>query len=97
MVERSKTRLCSRSHAGIAGSNPAVGTDVCCVCYSIRTKGKARKKQDKAVQIKYIERTKKNPTRGMDVVTCLLSGRGLCDGLIIRPEESYRLWLCEIK
>jgi len=22
----------------------------------------------------------------------LLSGRGLCDGLIIRPEESYRLW-----
>jgi hypothetical protein len=23
---------------------------------------------------------------------CLLSGRCLCDGLIIRPEESYRLW-----
>ena len=23
---------------------------------------------------------------------CLLSGRGLCDGLITRPEESYRLW-----
>ena len=22
----------------------------------------------------------------------MLSGRGLCDGLIIRPEESYRLW-----
>jgi hypothetical protein len=22
----------------------------------------------------------------------LLSGRGLCDKLIIRPEESYRLW-----
>jgi hypothetical protein len=22
-----------------------------------------------------------------------LSGRGLCDGLITRPEESYRLWL----
>jgi hypothetical protein len=22
----------------------------------------------------------------------LLSGRGLCDGLITRPEESYRLW-----
>jgi len=26
----------------------------------------------------------------MDV--CVLSGRGLCDGLITRPEESYRLW-----
>jgi hypothetical protein len=23
---------------------------------------------------------------------CILSGRGLCDGLITRPEESYRLW-----
>jgi hypothetical protein len=23
---------------------------------------------------------------------CVLSGRGLCDGLIIRPGESYRLW-----
>jgi len=23
---------------------------------------------------------------------CVLSGRGLCDGLIIRSKESYRLW-----
>jgi len=23
---------------------------------------------------------------------CVLSGRGLCDELITRPEESYRLW-----
>jgi len=23
---------------------------------------------------------------------CALSGRGLCDGLITCPEESYRLW-----
>ena len=23
---------------------------------------------------------------------CVLSGRGLCVGLITRPEESYRLW-----
>jgi len=35
-----------------------------------------------------------NPTQGMDVcvVSCVLSGRGLCDGLIIRSEEFYRLW-----
>jgi hypothetical protein len=29
---------------------------------------------------------------------CVLSGRGLCDELITRPEESYRLWrvvLCD--
>jgi hypothetical protein len=25
-------------------------------------------------------------------VCCLLSGRGLCDQQITRPEESYRLW-----
>jgi len=25
-------------------------------------------------------------------VCCVLSGRGLCDGLITRPEESYRKW-----
>ena len=28
------------------------------------------------------------------VECCVLSGRGLCDGLITRPEESYRLCLC---
>jgi hypothetical protein len=32
-----------------------------------------------------------NPTRGMNVC-CVLSGRGLCDELITRPEESYWLW-----
>jgi len=31
---------------------------------------------------------------------CVLSGRGLCDGLITRPEESYRLCcvvVCDIE
>ena len=34
-----------------------------------------------------------NPTGGMDIcLLCrVLSGRGLCDELITRPEESYRL------
>ena len=34
------------------------------------------------------------PPGGMDVCCecCVLSGRGLCDGLITRPEESCRLW-----
>jgi hypothetical protein len=30
----------------------------------------------------------------------VFSGRGLCDGLITRPEESYRLWcviVCDIE
>ena len=32
-----------------------------------------------------------NPTGGMDVcqLCCVLSGEGLCDGLITGPEESY--------
>ena len=46
-----------------------------------------------------------NPTGGMDVlsvvsVLCVLSGRGLCDELITRPEESYRLWcviVCDLE
>ena len=34
-----------------------------------------------------------NPAGGMDVSweCCMLSGRGLCEGLISRPEKSYRL------
>ena len=34
-----------------------------------------------------------NPAGGMDVCCecCVLSGRGLCDGLITCPEEFYRL------
>jgi len=35
-----------------------------------------------------------NPTGVMDVCRecCVMSCRGLCDGLITRPEESYRHW-----
>ena len=31
---------------------------------------------------------------------CVMSGRGLCDGLITRPEKSYRLWcvvVCDLE
>ena len=51
---RSKVWVYGRSLAGIVGSNPAGGMDVCCEC-------------------------------------CVLSGSGLSDGLITRPEKSYRL------
>jgi len=27
---------------------------------------------------------------------CVLSGRGLCDELITRPEESYQLWCVNV-
>jgi len=57
--------LIKRSLAGIVGSNPAEGMDVCHSCEC-----------------------------------CVFSGRGLCDGLITRPEESYRLWcvvVCDLE
>ena len=44
-----------------------------------------------------------NTTGGMDICPCefcVLSGRGLCDELITRPEESYRLWrvvVCDLE
>ena len=47
-----------------------------------------------------------NPTASMDVCLsvyckcCVLSGRGLCDGLITRSEVSYRLWcvvVCDLE
>jgi hypothetical protein len=42
------------------------------------------------------------PEEGMYVCCecCVLSGRVLCDGLITRPEESYRLWcvvVCDLE
>jgi len=40
------------------------------------------------------------PETSMSVVIVVLSGRGLCDGLIIRPDESYRLWwvvVCDLE
>jgi hypothetical protein len=36
----------------------------------------------------------------LSVVNVVLSGRGLCDGTIPRPEESYRLWcvlVCDLE
>ena len=39
MTERSKARVCGRSRAGIASSNPAGGKDVlCCVCCTVQGK-----------------------------------------------------------
>jgi hypothetical protein len=53
-----KAYVCGRLVAGVAGSNPAEGMDICRLCFYV-------------------------------VLSCV--GRGLCDGLITRPEESYRM------
>jgi hypothetical protein len=57
----SKTYFCGLLVAGIAGSNPADGMDICLLCLYV-------------------------------VLSCV--GRGLRDGLIPRPEESYRVFVC---
>ena len=57
MAEQSKTKVCGRSLAEIAVSNPAGGVGVCVVCV-LYSKDK-RQSQDKAVQTKYGEGTKK--------------------------------------
>jgi hypothetical protein len=36
MAVRSKALVCDSSLAGIVGSNPAGGTDVCLLCYVVR-------------------------------------------------------------
>jgi hypothetical protein len=53
--------VCGRLVAGVAGSNPGRGMDVCLLCLYV-------------------------------VLSCV--GRGPCDGLITRPEESYRVSVC---
>jgi hypothetical protein len=58
VTARSKAYVCSRLVAGVMGSNPAKGIDVCALCLYV-------------------------------VLSCV--GRGLCDGLITSPEESYRV------
>jgi hypothetical protein len=59
VAARSKAWACGRSLAGIAGSNPLGGMDVCLFVM---------------------------------VVCCQV--RGLCDGPITRPQESYRVCVC---
>jgi hypothetical protein len=61
VAARSKAWVCGRLVAGVAGSNPSRGMDVCVLCLYV-------------------------------VLSCV--GRGLCDGLITRPEESYRVYVC---
>jgi hypothetical protein len=58
VAARSKAYVCGRLVAGITGSNPARGMDVCLLCLYV-------------------------------VLSCV--GRGLCDDLITRPAESYRV------
>ena len=61
VAERSKAWVCSRWPAGIGGSNPAGGMDVCVVLLYSKDKRQSQDNQDKAIQIKYKVFQKKIP------------------------------------
>ena len=60
MAERSKEWVCSRSPAGIAGSNPAGVMDVCVVC--VVQQGQKAKSGQK-ISTDEVQRTKKKSRR----------------------------------
>jgi hypothetical protein len=102
VAARSKAWVCGRSLAGIAGSNPTGGMDVC-VVFVVRTvewnvKWHEGRKDLNCTKMdprgKTPDRQKKNPVGGLDVCRecCELSGRGIFVGLITYPEKSYRGW-----
>ena len=89
----SKARVCGRSFVGVADSTPAGGMDICVVC--VVNKDKMQDNEDKEtstdeVQTEYKKIQKKIPP-GIWMYffceCCVLSGRGLCDWPIPRPED----------
>ena len=69
VAERSKARVCGRSVAGVAGSNPAGGHGR---FVELHIKERRHSQDKEVVQMKYREQKNKtrNPAEGMDV--CLL-------------------------
>jgi hypothetical protein len=76
---------------------------LCCVCckdgsterkVTWRTKGFKKYKNGSKGKNPGQVKKKIPPAAWMSVSCkcCVLSGRGLCDGLVPRPEESYRVW-----
>ena len=71
------------------------------ICFKCFTKGRMRRSQwprglrRRSLAARLLRLWVSIPTGAWMFVCCeccVLSGRGLCDGLIIRSEESYRLW-----
>jgi hypothetical protein len=52
VAEQTKARVCGPPLAGVVGSNPAKGTDICVVCCRIRNKGKSQDNEDTELRIK---------------------------------------------
>ena len=67
MAERSETRVCGRSLAGVAASNPAGSMGICVVCRKYGQKAKcmtAKTLQQVQMQYRVQENTKTNAIGG---------------------------------
>jgi hypothetical protein len=59
-----------------------------------------RRRSAAACLLRSSVRIPRGPWKFVCCVCCVLSGRGLCDELITRPEESYRMWrvvVCDLE
>ena len=68
---------------------------LCIRCRSQRPRG-LRRESEAARLLKSWVRIPLGAWMSVSCQHCVLSRRGLCDGLITRPEESHRLW-CAVK
>ena len=91
VAARSKAYVCGLSPAEIVGLNPTGVMDIRLFCRSQWPHGLRRRSAAARLLRSWVW----IPPSGMDVcplwVSCVLSGRGLCDELITSPKESYRL------
>ena len=108
---RSQTYVCCRSPTEIVGSNPPGSMDVFIVpvqymVFMLHTAGtRGRGVLDVRLRpLPYWDCGFESPPPGAWMFfcceCCVLSGRGLWDELITRPEESYRLWcvvVCDLE
>ena len=97
-LDPSDRAVYGHSPAGIAGSNPAEGMDVCVVQWG--QKGKSQDSPDKETSTDRGQRKNKKIKKKIRLGSCMsiaceccvCSGREFCDGPITRTEESYWLW-----
>ena len=73
VAQRSKATVCGRLLAGVAGSNPDGGMDICVVCCMYRQKARCRRiKTNKQVRMKYrIQKNNKKTPGGCKIFTTL--------------------------
>ena len=84
-------QLCNLTHMSPRTAICEFGVRYSCRCRSQQPRGLRRR----SAAARLLRSWVRIPPRAWMFVCrkcCVLSGRGLCDELITRPEESYRMW-----